>query len=254
MFQSRRSLLIWKIFGQRLDGWSNDDFPTETVPGDPTYAAATRASRSPNTPQNRNRVDLDYTGSIMPPPEAVAGTYVGPGRQEDQGRAADRRGPADPGPLDRPGLPDRPGLRPRRPQGPRRFRRRAVVHLAARGGGRRPGLDAGRPAPDAGRHPPARRAQRGPLAHPGGHVGLLERPRRGQLPRDGRFCRGRGRRGQEPGGRFRQKSAGVWELTLATPIKDLPAGELKVSIKDHQGNTTEIKPTFSAGASLGRTR
>jgi len=33
MFQSRRSLLIWKIFGQRLDGWSNDDFPTETEPG-----------------------------------------------------------------------------------------------------------------------------------------------------------------------------------------------------------------------------
>ena len=36
MFQSRRSLLIWKIFGQRLDGWTNDDFPTETVPGDPS--------------------------------------------------------------------------------------------------------------------------------------------------------------------------------------------------------------------------
>ena len=36
MFQSRRSLLVWKVFGQRLDGWSNDDFPTETVPGDPT--------------------------------------------------------------------------------------------------------------------------------------------------------------------------------------------------------------------------
>ena len=36
MFQSRRSLLVWKIYGQRLDGWTNDDFPTETVPGDPT--------------------------------------------------------------------------------------------------------------------------------------------------------------------------------------------------------------------------
>ena len=35
MFQSRRSLLVWKIFGQRLDGWSNDDFAHETVPGDP---------------------------------------------------------------------------------------------------------------------------------------------------------------------------------------------------------------------------
>src|SRR6185295_7767270 len=33
MFQSRRSLLVWKIFGQRLDGWTNADHPTETVPG-----------------------------------------------------------------------------------------------------------------------------------------------------------------------------------------------------------------------------
>ena len=33
-FQSRRSLLIWKIFGERLDGFSNDDFPSETKPGD----------------------------------------------------------------------------------------------------------------------------------------------------------------------------------------------------------------------------
>src|SRR5262249_50432037 len=25
LFQSRRSLLAWKVFGRRLDGWSNDD-------------------------------------------------------------------------------------------------------------------------------------------------------------------------------------------------------------------------------------
>src|SRR5262249_38889190 len=30
MFQARRSLLTWKVFGRRTDGWSNDDFPTET--------------------------------------------------------------------------------------------------------------------------------------------------------------------------------------------------------------------------------
>ena len=35
-FQSRRSLLVWKIFGARLDGLSNDDFPIEAVPGDPS--------------------------------------------------------------------------------------------------------------------------------------------------------------------------------------------------------------------------
>ncbi len=59
MFQSRRSLLLWKIFGQRLDGWTNGDHPTESVPGDP---ATLPAGADPND------ADLDYTGTMMPPP------------------------------------------------------------------------------------------------------------------------------------------------------------------------------------------
>jgi hypothetical protein len=59
MFQSRRSLLIWKLFGQRLDGWSNADHPTETTPGDP---ATLPVGAHPN------QADLDFTGTIMPPP------------------------------------------------------------------------------------------------------------------------------------------------------------------------------------------
>ena len=58
-FQSRRSLLIWKLFGERLDGWSNADHPTESVPGDP---ATLPEGAHPN------EADLDYTGTIMPPP------------------------------------------------------------------------------------------------------------------------------------------------------------------------------------------
>lgn len=58
-FQSRRSLLVWKIFGQRLDGWTNQDHPTEATPGD--------AGTLPNGAQP-NEADLDYTGDIMPPP------------------------------------------------------------------------------------------------------------------------------------------------------------------------------------------
>ena len=57
-FQSRRSLLIWKVFGQRLDGWINADHPTETVPGD---ANTLPAGATPN------QADLDYTGTLMPP-------------------------------------------------------------------------------------------------------------------------------------------------------------------------------------------
>ena len=61
LMQSRRSLLIWKVYGERLDGWQNDDFPYETIPGDPTslrhkgkpvagHAAEPRDCRTSATP------------------------------------------------------------------------------------------------------------------------------------------------------------------------------------------------------------
>ena len=58
MFQSRRSLLIWKVFGRALDGWTNDDFPTETMPGDPNTLQH-KGKPVADTPQNRDRADLD---------------------------------------------------------------------------------------------------------------------------------------------------------------------------------------------------
>ncbi len=61
MFQSRRSLLTWKIFGARLDGWSNADHPTESVPGDP-------ATLPPGA--DPNAADLDFAGTVMPPPNS----------------------------------------------------------------------------------------------------------------------------------------------------------------------------------------
>ena len=62
-FQSRRSLLMWKIFGRRLDGWSNADHPTESTPGDATTLPEGAAI---------NDADLDFTGTIMPPPGSPA--------------------------------------------------------------------------------------------------------------------------------------------------------------------------------------
>src|SRR6185503_8788054 len=53
-FQSRRSLLVWKIFGQRLDGWTNADHPSEPAPGDPLQAGI-----------DPNEADHDYTGEAM---------------------------------------------------------------------------------------------------------------------------------------------------------------------------------------------
>ena len=83
----------------------NDDHPSETKPGT-RRAVPSRASRS-TSQKNRPRLDLDFTGSVMPPPDAVAG---------GQGQAADRRGPPHARPLDRPGLPDRPDYDPKQPE------------------------------------------------------------------------------------------------------------------------------------------
>ncbi|MEM7234724.1 MAG: hypothetical protein AAF517_21270, partial [Planctomycetota bacterium] len=69
-FQSRRSLFSWKIWGERLDGWSNDDFPTARVPGD-ANTLELAGETIENTQRNRNRSDLDYRGKAMPPPAAV---------------------------------------------------------------------------------------------------------------------------------------------------------------------------------------
>ena len=59
MFQSRRSLLIWKLYGERLDGWTNSDHPTESVPGDPNTLPAGADDQL---------ADLDFTGTSCPTP------------------------------------------------------------------------------------------------------------------------------------------------------------------------------------------
>jgi hypothetical protein len=62
-FQARRSLLIWKLFGRRLDGWTNADYPTESMPGErSTFPAGAQP----------NSADIDFVGTIMPPPNSGA--------------------------------------------------------------------------------------------------------------------------------------------------------------------------------------
>ena len=58
-FQSRQSLLSWKVWGERQDGRNNSDRPTETIPGDPNSFPAG---------ENPAYADIDYIGDIMPPP------------------------------------------------------------------------------------------------------------------------------------------------------------------------------------------
>jgi len=61
-FQARRSLLMWKLMGERLDGWNNSDHPSPRVRGDKTTL--------PNGGSNSevNRADIDFDGNICPPP------------------------------------------------------------------------------------------------------------------------------------------------------------------------------------------
>ena len=72
-FQSRRSLLIWKIFGERRDGWTNADFPSALIPGDPTSLP------EGGTSTEKKLADIDFSGTICPPPDSGI-----PGLSEDE--------------------------------------------------------------------------------------------------------------------------------------------------------------------------
>jgi hypothetical protein len=226
MFQSRRSLLIWKVYGKRTDGWSNDDFPTETTPGD-ARTLALKGERVPNTLANRNRADLDYTGSPMPPPEAVAGTYrapdgkpvqVAPLTDEDRRtlvRWIDLGCPID---LDYdPQHPQTPGygwmLEDQRP----------TLTLTA---------------PRAGANPPVERLLIGMYDYGGLDLGQFEVV--ADFPVNGTPA------GRNLAPQFKPGATGVWELPLASPLR-IPRGKVTVSIRNRQGNTTRIERTFSAG-------
>jgi hypothetical protein len=67
MFQSRRSLLVWKLFGKRLDGFSNDDHPSESEPGS---GKLVHRGAEVLLDKNRARLDIDFVGKEMPPPES----------------------------------------------------------------------------------------------------------------------------------------------------------------------------------------
>jgi len=67
-FQSRRSLLVWKIYGKRLDGFSNDDHPSETKPGS---GKLQRHGKEIELAKSKSKADLDFVGSRMPPESAL---------------------------------------------------------------------------------------------------------------------------------------------------------------------------------------
>ena len=54
--------------------------------------------------------------------------------------------------------------------------------------------------------------------------------------------------GENLAAKFRAKEGGVWEMRWTRPLAALPRGRLEVSVMDRQGNTTRIERTFSVGA------
>jgi len=219
MFQSRRSLLVWKIYGQRLDGWTNDDFPTETLPGDPNTLQQ-KGKPVPNTPSNRNRADLDFTGSAMPPPEAVQSGKAAPLTDEDRltiVRWIDLGCPID---MD---------FDQAKPQ--------------ERGYGWM--CDDNRPTltltyPRAGANTELTRLLVGMHDYYSG----LDRESF-QVVAD--FAIDGVAAGENLAKKFRPLTYGVWELKLASAITELRRGRLNITVKDRQGNVSRVERTISVG-------
>ena len=201
-FQSRRSLLIWKIFGARLDGWSNADHPTESTPG---VKATLPNGADPNA------ADLDFTGTIMPPP----GSGV-PALSDDEKRMIarwiDLGCPIDVGQgaygwfLDdlRPALDvtlPRPGWNSGELGS-------LLIGAADADSGLAPGsLSITADIAMAGRNPGAELADLATVA-----------------------------------------GDGIWSVTLAPPLTDVQNAHLHVAVADNQGNVTRVDRRFSVGA------
>jgi len=219
-FQSRRSLLVWKIFGRRLDGWTNNDFPTAKVPGD-AHTLELAGEPVENTQRNRDRSDLDFRGSVMPPVAAVKSGKVKPLTAEDRltiVRWIDLGCPVD---LDYD------------PSGP-----------TARGIGwmcddKRPTLTLTQPK--AGRNQPVSQIVIGMHDY---YTGLD--PDSFTVTAD--FEIDGVAAGENLASKFKQTPDNVWRWKLTKPVSSRAAATLMVSVKDQQGNVARIKRTFSVDA------
>jgi hypothetical protein len=219
MFQARRSLLTWKIHGRRTDGWSNDDFPTEKVPGD-VSTLHWKGKPIANTSENRNRADLDFTGSAMPPPEAVKAGKVKPLSDEDKRtivRWIDLGCPID---FD---------------HDPKDLGKRGYGWMAD---DNRPTLSLTYPQPGANE-----KLTRILVGMHDYYSGLDPKTFRvtADFEIDGVAA------GEDLADRFKPLSQGVQELKLQKPLARLQRGKLTVEVKDRQGNLTRIERIFSVG-------
>jgi hypothetical protein len=217
--------LIWKIHGKRLDGFHNDDVPSPGMDYGNEQDVLNWSHHS-----HRFKFDIDYAGSAMPPPEAVAGTYKSPAGKPIKVpplSAAEKLTLAqwiDIGcPIDLDYDPQNPTQR-----------------------GRGWMLDEGRPTltvtyPRKGENTES--LSRILIGMHDYYTGL----EKDSLKVIADFSVDNAAAGANLASRFRQTSSGVWELKLKKPIVSLTQATLVVSIKDREGNLSQIKRTFSIG-------
>jgi hypothetical protein len=206
--QSRRSLLMWKVLGRRTDGFSNDDHPSESKPGqgDLVYRGEPL-----DIQRHRSRFDVDFVGKEMPPPAAVKAGTVSPLSDEDKrtiARWIDLGCPIDLGDSSYFTDENRPTL--------------TVTY------------------PQAGM---SQRLDRIVIGMHDANTGLDEKSF--AVTADFEIDGSRG--GENIASRFKPTSPGVWELKLAKPIDVLVSGMLSVSVKDQQGNVAHIHRSFRIG-------
>ena len=222
-FSARRSLLAWKLFGRRLDGFSNDDHPSEKEPGD--RETLVRAGEVVDLEKHRARWDLDFRGSEMPPPDAVASGKV-PGLSDEERRTILRW--IDLGcPID---LDYDPSDPKKRGYGWMLDDNRPILSLTS---------------PKVGRNESLHRIVIGAFDY---YTGLDPKSFSvvANFEIDGVSA------GDELASRFETREGGVRVWKLSKPIETLERGTLTVSIRDREGNVTKIVRQFSIGRSTTR--
>ncbi|MBM3994681.1 MAG: hypothetical protein FJ303_11095 [Planctomycetes bacterium] len=227
-FQSRRSLLVWKLFGKRMDGQTNDAFPSLAVRNDPKslhIGGKPIKGVDYNDAQKLrswirdNVLDIDYDekGRIMPPPDAVKSGKVKALTDEDRRmiiRWIDLGCPID---LEEFGT---------------------ELGYGWHGDDQRPTLSV--TYPEAGKNAKLSRIL---IGMQDTYSGLDMKTFR--VTADVPFADIAP--GQDFASRFRQKSQGVWEFVLDRPITALQRGTITVTIRDRQGNENRIARVFSVG-------
>jgi len=214
-FQARRSLLTWKIFGERLDGFHNDDHPSETKPG---VQSLTWKGEQVDIQKFRAAQDLDYLPSQMPPPDAVKSGKVVALSEEDKRtvlRWIDLGCPID---LDYDALqPNRLGF------GWMLDDNRPILTIAE---------------PRPGNQKSLSRILIGMHDY---YTGLDLKT----LNITANITIAGFNPGENLATQFKLTTQGVWEFPLPQPITNVTNAKLTVSIRDIQGNTNSLERTFT---------